>query len=115
MRVAVASEGVYLSEEGNNFIKSLTVDLYVPRHKRGGIKGIKNIGRSKRTVSEMEAGILAVIESVVSGAGITHYKLMNDSFVRSYFYVSHNIYDFPLVEDKSKEEKFEEELTEKGT
>lgn len=53
------------------------MDLFVPRDKRDKRK--KKL--KKRPISEMEAGILAVIESVVSGAGM---KLI---FI--YFFKSH--------------------------
>lgn len=50
-------DGVYLSEFGMQHIKSLTLEQ--PRKKR---KKMPNI-------ADMEAGILAAIESVVSGGG----------------------------------------------
>lgn len=49
-------DGVYLSESGHSFIKSLTID-HGPRKKR----------KKLSTVHDKEAGIMATIESVVAG------------------------------------------------
>lgn len=65
-------DGIYLSEFGVHQIKSLTLDL--PRKKR---KKMPNI-------SDMEAGILAAIESVVCGEGKNIFMRLVSSCLASF-------------------------------
>lgn len=81
-------DGVVLSDTGNSHMKSLSLDF--PRKKRK--KALKIQG-----ISDMEAGILAAIESVVSGGGNLKYSnalaIIFDQF-RSLDYITVCLFDF---------------------
>ncbi|XP_050507765.1 histone-lysine N-methyltransferase 2C-like isoform X1 [Diabrotica virgifera virgifera] len=62
-------DGVYLSEMGNSFIKSLALEHHASRKKR----------KKLPTVQDKEAGIMATIESVIAGGNSGGATALDDS------------------------------------